>query len=126
MAMTKKEQAAMKEAIDKAETLAALRWTSDVERDVIPPEGGSQYSEGWDYNAHSKRVWKAWSGTVTHGEGDAPKEGQKHYSASQNARRLYSTKMLALMAMRHEVEKAAASDLLAIDREIEKARIMNE
>lgn len=114
--MTKKEQAAMQAAIDRAETLAALRWTAPVERDVLPPESGS-YSEGWDYNAYNKTVERYWSSAVSHGCGEAPTNGV-YRSGSQNCRRLYSTERLALMAMRHEIEKGAAKALLAIDRKL--------
>lgn len=119
MAMTKKEQAAMQAAIDRAETLAALRWTGPVERDVGVPLQG--YSEGWDYNAHSMRVWTGWSCQVVHGQGPAPKEGERHYNGSQGARRMFSTKAKALAAMRHEMEQKAAADLLKVDRQIAAA-----
>lgn len=119
MAMTKKEQAAMQAAIDRAETLAALRWTGPVERDVGVPLQG--YSEGWDYNAHSQVVWIGWSGQSVHGRGFAPKEGERHYNGSQCSRRMFSTKAKALAAMRHEMEQKAAADLLRIDRQISAA-----
>jgi hypothetical protein len=113
MAMTKKEQAEMQAAIDRAETLAALRWTNPVPRDVGIPETG--YSQGWDYNAHSRNVYLGWSCRVSHGTGPAPEAG-KHRSGSQQPRRMYSTEALALAAMRHEIEQKAAADLLKIDR----------
>jgi hypothetical protein len=115
MAMTKKEQAAMQAAIDRADTLAALRWTNPVYRDVGIPETG--YSQGWDYNAHSRNVYLGWSCRVSHGTGPAPEAG-KHRSGSQQPRRYYSTQSLALAAMRHEIEQKAAADLLKIDRQI--------
>jgi hypothetical protein len=115
MAMTKKEQAEMQSAIDRAETLAALRWTNPVPRDVGIPETG--YSQGWDYNAWTREAFMSWSGTVSHGTGPAPEAG-KHRSASQQPRRMYSTEVLALAAMRHEIEQKAAADLLKIDRQI--------
>ena len=40
--MTKKEQAAMQAAIHRADTLAALRWTSPVQRDVDVPPAASR------------------------------------------------------------------------------------
>ena len=124
MAMTKKEQEAMRAAIDRAETLAALRWTAPVARDVgIPLQG---YSEGWDYNAHSMRVWVGWSGQVVHGQGTAPKDGQRHYNGSQGSRRMFSTQALALAAMRHEMEQKAAADLLKVDRQIAAAMLESE
>ena len=115
MAMTKKEQA----EIDRAETLAALRWTGPVEHDVGVPLQG--YSEGWDGNAHSMRVWIGWSGQVVHGAGEAPKNGERHYNGAQGSRRLFSTQAKALAAMRHEMEQKAAADLLKVDRQIAAA-----
>ncbi|MFN9185114.1 MAG: hypothetical protein ACK5WG_00950 [Betaproteobacteria bacterium] len=116
--MTKKEQAAMQAAIDRAETLAALRWTWPVERDVGVPLQG--HSEGWDYNANSQRVWKGWSDRVAHGEGKAPEAG-KYRSGAQGSRRMFSTEARALAAMRHEIEQRAAADLMKVDRQIAAA-----
>ena len=116
--MTKKEQAAMQAAIDRAETLAALRWTGPVERDVDIPEHG--YREGWDYNAYSVRVWRCWSDSVSHGDGNAPKEG-KRSGASQGALKMFATKARALAAMRHEMEQKAAAELMRVDRLIASA-----
>jgi len=113
MAMTKKEQAEMQAAIDRAETLAALRWTNPVPRDVGIPETG--YSQGWDYNAWTREVFIGWSSSIYHGTGPAPEPG-KYKSGSQQPRRYYSTQSLALAAMRHEIEQRAAADLLKIDR----------
>jgi hypothetical protein len=115
MAMTKKEQAAMQAAIDRAETLAALRWTNPVSPDVGIPETG--YSQGWDYNAYTGDVYLGWSGRVSHGTGAAP-EARSYLSGIQNPRRYYSTQALALAAMRHEIEIKAAGNLLKIDRQI--------
>ena len=128
MAMTKKEQAAMKEAIDRAELLAALSWTDPVNKDLPPPSHswkpsseGKTYTEGWDFNEYNKTVSQAWSETVVHGYGPYP-VGNKHRRASQNARTLFSTKLLALKALRHAVEMKAAADLMAIDRQIAAAQ----
>jgi hypothetical protein len=118
MAMTKKEQAKMQAVIDRAETLAALRWTNPVPRDVGIPETG--YSQGWDYNAWTREAFMGWSGTVSHGTGPAPEDG-KRKSGSQQPRRMYSTEALALAAMRHEIELKTAADLLKIDRLIAAA-----
>jgi hypothetical protein len=119
MAMNKKEQAAMQAAIDRAETLAALRWTEPVERDIGIPEKG--FSEGWDYNTHSQRVWIGWSDRTAHGSGQAPINSRIR-NGSQGSRKMFSTKAKALAAMRHEVEKNAASELLKIDRLIAAAK----
>ncbi len=119
MAMTKKEQAAMQAAIDRAETLAALRWTGPVERDVGVPLQG--YSEGWDYNAHSMRVWEGWSDRISHGTGPAPERENGYRSGSQGPRRMFSTQAKALAAMRHELEQKFAADLLKVDRQLAAA-----
>jgi len=111
MAMTKKERPAM----DRAETLAALRWTSPVQRDVDIPKDG--YSQGWDYNAFTQKVFTGWSSAVSHGTGAAPGAGS-FKTGSQQPQRYYSTEALALAAMRHEIEQKAAADLLKIDRQI--------
>ena len=125
MAMTKKEQAAMEAALNRAETLAALRWTAPVQRDVDLPKDG--YSEGWDYNSYSRIVFRGWSSGVTHGKGPAPTPGaMRTVSASQDARRLYSTEALALAAMRHEIEQRVAADLLKIDRQIAATQQISE
>lgn len=116
MAMTKKEQAEFQAAIDRADTLAALRWTAPVERDVFPPKDG--YTEGWDFNSYTKTAHAGWSSSIHHGTGPAPQDSKRHYTASQNPRRMFSTKAKALAALRHEVEKNTAADLLAIDRQI--------
>lgn len=123
MAMTKKEKAEMQAAIDRAETLAALRWTAPVVRDVGVPNNG--YSEGWDYNSYKKEVFRGWSSSGSHGTGPAPEVGRYRY-ASQDARRLYSTEALALAAMRHEIEQKAAADLMKIDRQIAAAQQIGE
>lgn len=113
--MNKKEQAAMEAAIDRADTLAALRWTAPVQRDVGIPETG--YSQGWDYSAYTQTVFHGWSCPVSHGKGPAPEAG-KYKIGNQHPRRYYSTQALALAAMRHEIEQKAAADLLKIDRQI--------
>jgi hypothetical protein len=133
MAMTKKEKAEMQTAksemqaaINRAEALAALRWTAPVRPDLDVPEKG--YSEGWDYNSYSQSwhcVFTSWSGPVSHGTGPAPTEGN-YSSATKGARRLFSTEALALAAMRHDIELKAAADLLKIDRQIAATQQIGE
>lgn len=112
MAMTKKERAEFDAAIERAELLAALRWTNPVEPDVPVPGWGEPASIGFMQNAYSIRVDKGWSTSVSHGMGDYDERG----SGSQRGQRLYSTAARAWSAMRHEVEMRAARDLLKIDR----------
>ena len=118
MPMTKQEEA----RLERAETLAALRWTAPVEKDVPPPEGAGIYSEGWTFNAYAKRVEICWSSVIYHGFGRAPQKGEMHRSAAQGVKWLFSTEEKALAAMRHEVERQAAADLFAIDRKIEAVK----
>lgn len=111
MAMTKKEQAAMNAAIERAEMLAALRWTAPVERDVPIPELFGSETSGWDFNKHSREVFRAWSGSVRNGFG--AKYGG---SASQGGRALFSTRQRALAALRYAMECEYASALLRVDK----------
>lgn len=119
MSMTKKEKAAFEAAIKKAETLAALRWTQPVERDVPPPSydiGGATYTEGWDYNIYNCSVGKCWSEYTAHGSGEYPGRDRRQMGgASQGARRLFSTEAKAWAAMRHELEQKAAESLWEVD-----------
>lgn len=105
----------MQAAIDRAETLAALRWTNPVEKDVPPPKGVVGFSEGWTCNAHSGRVEPGWSTSVAHGFGPVP-VNDRFRSGQQNSCWLYSTKAKAYAAMRHEIEKQSAERLLKCDR----------
>jgi len=118
MAMTKKERAEMDAAIERAELLAALRWTAPVQPDVAPPQSGGGYTEGWVFNAYSSTVQLEWSGSVLHGSGPAPRDGKRASCASQRSQWMYSTKAKALAAMRHEVERESARKLLAIDKRL--------
>ena len=113
MAMTKKERAEMDAAIDRAIMLGALRWTSPVEPDVPIPTGYNQRSSGFGFNAHTGTVSAQWSGSVTHGEGT-----YRQYSGTQGGKRLYSARVLALKAMRHQMELQFAQKLMAVDKEI--------
>ena len=118
MAMNKKERAAFDAALNEARVLGALRWTFPVEKDVMRPDGSiGAHTEGWDINStstYSAVAFKAWSESCSHGTGDFP-IGNKYRSASQGGVSLYSTKLLALRAVRHEVEKIAAKRLAEID-----------
>lgn len=117
MAMNKAEKAELEEARRQA----AFRRTMPVQRDVLPPPTTPDYAEGWDFNTHSKTVWLGWTTCISHGTGPAP-VGKRHYSGSQGARSMFSTKELALRALRYALEEAAASDLRKIDAQIEEVR----
>ena len=123
MAMTKKERAAMDNAINKLAIVAALRWTDPVDKDLPHPtwENHGADISGWDYRSHGDypMAYEAWSEMCAHGDG--PKRTSR-ICGSQNGVDLYSTKLLALKACRHEVEKEAARKLAKIDRMIEEEK----
>ena len=116
MAMTKKEKAAFDALLLRAETLAALRWTGPVAFDVPAPGYDDGYRTGFDISGNP-----AWSNSITHGSGPCPSAGDYYRSASQKPAAMFSTRLLALKALRHETEKRCAADLLKIDRQISEA-----
>lgn len=113
--MTKKE----KQQLEDALTRAAFVRTQSVATDVPPPSlrgDFGQLSKGWMYVAeHSDypRVEPACSSSVSHGIGSQDK------TYSQNSMSLYSTKLLALRALRHSIENICAERLRRIDKMIE-------
>jgi len=121
MAMTKKEKAEFDSAIQRANTLAALRWTEPVKKDLPAPQGFRESTCGWDYNTYSCSIRQMWSECTAHGEGLA-----RSSSASQNGRSLFSTKLLALRALRHAIECESAEKLRRIDEQISLERANTE
>lgn len=107
MAMNKKEQ----KELEDAKITAALRWTAPVEPDIRIPEKG--LTKGFLFNVYSREVVVACSSPVSHSY------GRDDVTRSQNPRELYSTRLLALKALRHECEKQFAEILRSIDKRIE-------
>ena len=103
--MTKKEQARLAVLRHELALAKALRWTEPVEPDVQPPVKG--LSVGYTYIGD--RVEPARSSVVFHAVGRQDK------TDSQGCRSLYSTRLLALKALRHAVEKDCAEKLARID-----------
>jgi hypothetical protein len=118
MAMTKKEKEYVENLEKELRIRAALVWTPKVEEDLPPPIPGSGgETSGWVYNRYNLRVDTAWSSSVSHGTGYT---SRKHSSyASQKSIPLFSTRLLALKALRNEVELDAAMKLAEIDKLIE-------
>lgn len=117
MAMTKKEAAAFEALQNEIRLAKALRWTEQVAIDVPPPGFGEMHekiSKGWLYNAYNLAVNPACSSSIHHSSGRDDK------TTTLGAKWLYSTRKLALQAMRNEVEREAAAKLAKIDAEIEK------
>lgn len=112
------EKRAREEALEHEAELAAFRRTECVSPDVKPSDTFSAYSTGWAYNAYSMVVSEAWSTSVTNGTFyNGLKTG-----GSRGKRWLFSSKTLALMAMRYELELEAAKKLRRLDKMIEAER----
>lgn len=113
MVMSKKEQEMLSEALLKADIAMSLRWTPIVKPDIEIPTTKDCITTGWLYNVASRKAYEVWSSSNTHGDMPyMPRYGRK------NGKALYSTKALALAAMRNEIEWQFAAELLSIDKKI--------
>jgi len=111
MAMNKKEQA----MVEDLKVMCALHFTNIIELDVeIPKPFANELSKGFMMNEYSYRVTKACSSSIGHSTSGDEK------TTSQKGIKLYSTKMLALKAMRNAIELKCAKELRNIDIMIEK------
>lgn len=120
MAMNKKEQAEF-EALRKAVYVArALNWTQSVAPDIPAPKSGDPMTRGFVFNVYSQSISHALSSTSGHATGCEPPTR----TSTQHCISMYSTKLLALKALRHEVEKKAANDLAKIDMQIEAEALL--
>lgn len=117
MAMNKKEQAEMAELKRQVAINRALNWTQSIAPDLKVPSFDDKDSSGFVFNAHNAHVQPAWSTSVSHGVGQPAR--MKGYSASQRGISMYSSKLLALRALRHEMELAFANRLADVDKQIE-------
>lgn len=115
MAMTKKEQAEMEDLKRQLAIAKAFRFTNPVNKDVAPPSGGwgSTLSTGWVFNSYTKKVDVACSSQVHHAIGKTDK------TSTQNPIWMFSSKLLALKALRHDLERKFAEELANIDKMIE-------
>ena len=118
--MTKKEQQQFQELKEEFDLYRALRWTEAVETDVPVPERSYGNTEGlakgflFNDSLGNPRVEKACSSSMNHAF------GQDDRTTTQRPRRLYSTRLLALKALRYALEKKCAETLLRIDRQIQQ------
>lgn len=116
MAMNEKERTEF-DAAKKAVVVArALNWSEPVARDLLPNNAVVGEVCGFTFNAYNGEVLYALSGTVSHATSrdDFPKR-----TSTQRGIAMFSTKLLALKAMRHEVEKECAEKLAKIDMQIQ-------
>lgn len=116
MAMTKKEQAEMENLRLELRLARALRHTPVVEPDVPIPGGYNELVKGFLYNTHGD----SFCAVPACSTGNSHCFGHDDKATSQNARRLYSTRLLALRGCRNEAERNAAKLLAGIDAQIEK------
>jgi len=127
MAMTKAERQELENALTEAAMARALRFPTDANpkpmtRDEINQAsthdgraswgGASKVARGWFYNAYAMRVTYGCSNGINHST-----EGNQ--TSTQSCGRMYRTKVEALRAMRHEKVREVASQLAAIDKQIE-------
>ena len=119
MAMTKKERAELDGLLKALRLAKALRWTDPVNPDVprpTPGTFGAPMAIGFLFVGElgdHPRVDVACSSAIGHSVGNTGR------TTTQGARSLYSTRALALKALRNEVEKACAERLARIDAQID-------
>lgn len=119
MAMNNKEQAEMAALKKQLAVASAFVRTPAVAKDVPPPEpsGKRDYSHGFNFNAYNGTTEEYWSSCNTHYTSN-PVGKTGYISGRQEGIALYSTRLLALKALRHAVENEAAESLAKIDIQI--------
>lgn len=116
MAMTKKEKLQWDTLVQKLRVAAAFHRTEPVAFDVPPPANGdyNRIVNGWSFNDYNQEVHPSCSSSVNHNRSGWNKTN------SQNPINQYSTKLLALRALRFAAEENAAVILAKIDKKIEE------
>jgi hypothetical protein len=111
--MTKAEQ----KLVDDLKMRLALHFSDPVEPDVLPPKNFGAVVNGYVFNEHSEEVRKSCSSNILHSAWgwDNP--------SSRGHIKQYSSKLLALKALRHEMELKFAAKLHKIDQMIEEEAI---
>ena len=113
MAMNKKEQA----MVEALKTEASFYKTLEVLPDLHPPKETGELTKGYVYMgalSDYPTVVVACSSKTGHNV------GRNDETSTKNPIDLFSTKILALRALRHKVEKQACEKLRRIDKMIEK------
>ncbi len=114
MAMNKSEKTAMDDLRQELAIAKALRMTDEVEPDLKPPESFGVLVKGWIFNSYSLTVNRACTSNVNHSH------GSDTATTSKGTMCLYSTKLLALKAMRSQAAREFAVKLATIDKKIEE------
>lgn len=113
--MNKKEQAEIEELRNQLRIAKAFRFTEKVEPDVPIPELFSrELSKGFSFNSYTGEISRACSSSISHSVHNDEK------TTTQCPRCLYSTRTLALKAMRYEMEQRFAKELADVDKQIEQ------
>jgi hypothetical protein len=122
MSMNKKERAMVAEL----RQALALHRTRPVERDVQPPAAFAkpEMVKGWDFNTYTLRVYPAWLTfsliyRANDGDESTPVPSRDMGGWSRECHPIWSTKILALRAMRYAIEQEVAKKLAEIDARIE-------
>jgi len=114
MAMNKKEKA----YVESLEKQLSFRLTEKVYPDVpIPGYGELEINEvisGFLFNSYNQRVEESCSSSMSHARGRSDK------TTTQNPVEQYSSKLLALKAMRFEIERDCIKELYEVDQLIKK------
>jgi hypothetical protein len=113
MAMNKKEKA----LVEDLKIRLALRFTDLVVEDIDFPAAGvgaDNFVKGYVFNSYSVRVNKSCSDYLYHNHHSDGK------TTTQGSIRQFSTRLLALKAMRNEIELKIAKQLYEVDQMIEK------
>jgi hypothetical protein len=111
--MTKKELAEVERLKQELRLARAWKLTDPVERDVKIPAWQEGIKNGYLYNSYSPRVEKACTSSGSHHFGGWDK------TTTQQPQELYSTPLLALRAMRYEMEREFLHKLARVDALIE-------
>ena len=122
MAMNKKEKAEFESLQKDLEFNVQLIKTlgnlvgEKIQPDIPHPEAGElgfRLTKGWLYNLHTGSVDKVCSSCISHSYGRDDK------TTTQQPKNLYSTKELAMKAMRYEKVQKFIKELVALDKRIE-------
>lgn len=114
MAISKKE----KQMIEDLQIRLALHFTEKVEPDIAIPDDYDVIKNGYSFNSYNHNITKSCSSAICHSSVGWDK------TTSQRPIKQYSSILLALKAMRNELEYKFAKELGNIDVliQIEKER----
>lgn len=124
MAMNKKEAAEFANLRRDLALAKALRWPDTPVPERLPlPDVNGAWVQGWDFNEYTGIVEQAWTERHAHGRGVLDvEERRRSIRGSQNGRRVFATRLDALIALRHAQTREFAKRLAGLDVLIEEAR----